>query len=197
VPKRVPSKDVEAFRYDRIFNAAVYELVRVKHRLLTKYISLARKSLAILPEEYLFDLRSFSVLASGVFEQCTEDLAWAHAYEMCDEVNQVVALGRARNLAKASGLLGEYVENVILNTNGIKEHHFNTITSSVGIYVALIGNQKTSFEQLGQLRGQSAHTYAVTQKSPQEVWDYSTDVLQALRTFATTCSNGLGSFTRI
>ena len=192
--KRPPGPKVTAFRYDEIFNEAVREAVRAKSKLLTHYIVLARTTIKPLPRDYLFDLRAFCVLASAVLEQCAEDLAWANAFEMCDEINRYVATGRSRTLANASGLLRDYVEGVVLRTHGIKEDQFQKIVSGVGINVKLTGNQTTSFEQLGRMRGESAHTYAVGQKSPQEVWDYVRDVLAAIRSFALSCSGGTGSF---
>lgn len=192
--KRLPEAKVAAHQYDEIFNEAVLEAVRVKRKLLTQYIVLARTTANPLPRDYLFDLRAFCVLASAVLEQCTEDLAWAYAFEMCYEINVVAASGRARTLGNASSLLQNYVEDVVLNTHGIKAEHFKKVTLAVGITVNLLGNQTTSFEQLGIMRGQSAHTYAVVQKSPQEVWDYVRDVLSAVRAFALQCSAGTGRF---
>ncbi len=75
----MPSADVVAFRYAKIFNAALREVKAVKRRYLSQYLSY---KFGALPPRYLRDLRAYAVLVSATLEQCAEDLIWAHLYQM-------------------------------------------------------------------------------------------------------------------
>jgi hypothetical protein len=195
MPSRATPANVVALDYAAIFNAAVKATVRAKFRLLAKYQRLPFG--APLPGSYELDLRSYCVVASATIEQCVEDLVWAHLLEMCQQVSRVAVTSTEPYLLKSSTKLRDYGERTIHGVHGIKEEDFRKLASSVGITPIITTLQHTSFEQLGQLRGESAHTYVVRLADPKDVWAYTKDVLAATRALAVQCSGGTGTFVSI
>ena len=182
---RLPSLAVTSYGYASIFNLATKEVVKLRFSLLRPYFKLP---FGALPKSYELDLRSYCVLVSATLEQCIEDLAWAHYFEMQSEINTANGLGGYRLLTRAASMLQSGGESAINRSHGINVKHYKTLSKLVALTPLLSAAQKDSFKQLGILRGQSAHTYAVTQKDPKDIWAYTADVLRAARAFAVHCA---------
>lgn len=181
--RRTPSADVVAFRYAGIFNSALREVKAIRRRYLAQYL---RYPFGALPTRYLKDLRAFAVLASATLEQCAEDLIWAHLYHMASDVNSRAA-GAALSL-KAANLLQGYGEASLDKSHGLKGNQFRDVSAAGGITPTVTPPQWNSFEQLGIIRNESAHSYVVTVRDPKDVWAYACDVMTCVRAVGIQCA---------
>ena len=182
--RRTPSPHVTASSYVDIFNDGVRQTVRLKVKLLRKYVGLP---FGKLPRDYGTDLRSFCVLVSATIEQCAEDLVWAHYHELSAAILSAVAPPTAA-LQRAASLLRFLGENQIDRLHGIGTKQFTTLSELVDHSPTLTPAQKDSFRQLAIARNESAHTYAVTYRDPNDVWSYTMDLLTATRHLAIHCA---------
>jgi hypothetical protein len=179
--QRTASAAVTAHNYIDIFNEAVREVVRLKFRFLRPYFG---APFGTLPPAYATDLRAFVVLSSGTLEQCVEDLAWAYTHEICDEIVAATHAHGFRVLPNAPAILLDLEESLLGRSHGVKRDHYKNVVESIGLIVKTTTAQDDAFKQLGILRGEGAHTYAITVKDPKDVWLYAREVLRVVRDFA-------------
>jgi|SRR5580700_218927 hypothetical protein len=181
--RRAPTVDVVAFRYSKIFNAALREVKAIKKRYLSQYL---RYKFGGLPPRYLKDLRAYAVLVSATLEQCAEDLVWAHLYQMA---NVVTTQASGASLAiKAADQMRIFGENALNKSHGLQGEEFRAVSLTGGFPRTLTPVEGNAFTQLGMIRNESAHTYIVTIRDPKDVWAYTCEVMTCVRNLGIECA---------
>ena len=179
---RILSSEVSSFQYKSIYSTAYSELCSTKRRFLKKYLKMPFRRM---PDNYKRDLAAYSALVSAILEQCAEDLVWAYLFDLSTTVRATTALP-LRGARAADCLLN--ASSKLHSVHGISHNDLKTIAGVAQFTLACSTVQINAFYQLGKLRGQAVHTFAVAVRDPADVWADTKDIFAVIRDLAIFCS---------